>query len=69
MLYLYNVNKLQFWEVKIVFHWGRNIRTLPRAHKCLVPALIVGPLLFEEIINVEWYQNVLTQIISLLEEN
>jgi hypothetical protein len=24
-----------------VYHWGRNIQTSPRAHKCLVPALTV----------------------------
>jgi hypothetical protein len=42
MLCLYIVNKLKFeWEVKIVFHWGRNIQTLPRAHKCPVPPLRV----------------------------
>jgi hypothetical protein len=29
----------------------------------------VGPLFYEEEINVEWYQNLLTQFISLLEEN
>jgi hypothetical protein len=26
-------------EVKIVFHWGHNIQTLSRVHKCLVPPL------------------------------
>jgi hypothetical protein len=39
MLSLYNVNKLQFWEVKIVFHMGCNTQTLPGEHKCRVPAL------------------------------
>jgi hypothetical protein len=29
----------------------------------------VGPLLFEETINTEWYQIHLTKLISLLEEN
>jgi hypothetical protein len=27
-------------EVNIAFHWGRNIQTLPRAHKCLVALLL-----------------------------
>jgi hypothetical protein len=25
-----------------VFHWGRNIQILPRAHKCLVPPLLLS---------------------------
>jgi hypothetical protein len=42
LLCLYIVNMLKFWmRGKQLFHWGRNIQTLPRVHKCVVPPLMV----------------------------